>query len=56
MASHFSRPKYRRFGPNRASCIRDIGGFVSYIGNIGLPGLDLAYLGTTGLGTGPTMA
>ena len=44
MASHISQPKYRRFRPKRASYIRDIGGFVSYIGftgNIGaLSGLE----------------
>ena len=47
VASHFSQPKYRRFGPKRASYIWIIGAFVSYIGFIGniggLPGLTLTF-------------
>ena len=35
VASPFSQTKYRRFWPKRGSYIRDIGGFVSYIGVIG---------------------
>ena len=40
VASHFSQPEYRRFGPKRASYIRIIAAFESYkgiIGNMGTP-------------------
>ena len=42
VASHFSLPKYRRFGPKWASYRRIIGAFVSYIGFIaGITGLHI---------------